>query len=192
MKLDVSYYRASDVIAVAQNLIGKVICTRIQGKFTTGIISETEAYAGVTDRASHAYGDRNTGRTGVMYQKGGVAYIYLCYGIHSLFNIVTGSEGIPHAVLVRSVIPMEGINTMIERRSKSKSSKIILDGPGKVCQAMGIHYTMSGTSLMGKTIWLEDQGITPGKHQIKVTPRIGVGYAGKDALLPYRFVYASH
>jgi DNA-3-methyladenine glycosylase len=114
MKLSREFYLNHNVNQVAQALLGKVLVTRINGKITSGIISETEAYAGVTDKASHAYGGRLTRRTETMYQIGGTAYIYLCYGIHSLFNVVTAREGIPHAVLIRSVIPYQGIEKWLK------------------------------------------------------------------------------
>src|SRR5690606_19477666 len=103
MKLDRLYYQQSDVVAISRNLIGKVICTNINDEYTSGIITETEAYAGVGDKASHAYGDRRTNRTETMYMQGGYAYVYLCYGIHHLFNIVTNVEGVPNAVLLRGI-----------------------------------------------------------------------------------------
>ena len=109
-----------DVVGIARELLGKVVCTRIDGELTTALITETEAYAGVTDKASHAYGDRRTKRTEPMYSTGGVAYVYLCYGIHHLFNVVTNKKDVPHAILVRSGKPLSGIKLMLERRQKSE------------------------------------------------------------------------
>src|ERR1700733_6763105 len=112
-----SFYRQEDVVDVARSLIGKYLCTCWEGVLTTGLIIETEAYRGPEDRASHAYNYRKTNRNSVMYEAGGVAYVYLCYGIHHLFNIVTNRLGVPHAVLVRAILPDEGVETMMHRRN---------------------------------------------------------------------------
>jgi DNA-3-methyladenine glycosylase len=189
MKLDQDFYLRDDVVKIAEELLGKVIFTRENRIITAGIITETEAYNGIVDRASHAYGERRTGRTEIMYRKGGVAYVYLCYGIHSLFNVVTNVENVPHAVLIRAIQPLKGSGMMMSRRNISVFSKSALNGPGKVSEALNIHYSDSGLSLLGNKIWIEDLGYLPEKDLISITPRIGVDYAGKDALLPYRFVY---
>jgi len=189
MKLDQDFYLRDDVLKIAEELLGKVIFTRENRTLTAGIITETEAYNGIIDKASHAYGDRRTNRTEIMYREGGVAYVYLCYGIHSLFNVVTNVENIPHAVLIRAIQPLKGSAIMISRRNISHLSKSSFKGPGKVSEALNIHYSDSGISLLGNKIWIEEMGFFPEKHLISVTPRIGVDYAGKDALLPYRFVY---
>src|SRR5829696_9507917 len=187
MKLDESFYVRDNVVQISWELLGKVLVTRFGNKITSGIITETEAYNGIVDKASHAYNNRRTPRTEIMYRRGGTAYVYLCYGIHSLFNVVTNEENIPHAVLIRSIIPEKGIKTMLERRGVKVAGKKTFSGPGSVSQALGIHYSDSGLSLSGNKIWIEDAGnkILPG--QIKVSPRIGVDYAGEDALLPYSF-----
>jgi len=186
MKLERSFYTRQDVVQIAKDLIGKYIFTQFDGGITGGIIIETEAYEGVTDRASHAYGDRRTARTEVMYAGGGVAYIYLCYGIHSLFNIVTNIEGVPHAVLVRGIAPVSGLDVMLTRIQKPAIIPGAGSGPGKTAKLLGIHYSHSGTDLLGEKIWLEDQGVSF-HEEINTGTRIGVGYAGQDALLPYRF-----
>lgn len=194
MILPRSFYLEEDVVAIARNLLGKFLCTKIDGVLTLGMISETEAYAGVTDRASHAYGGRRTSRTEIMYRRGGTAYVYLCYGIHSLFNVVTNREGIPHAVLIRGIRPAEGIETMKARSGKRKLALKDGSGPGKVSALLGIHYSMSGHDLVhsvpaGATtgIWIEDRGVSIRPEQIEISARIGVDYAGGDAALPYRF-----
>lgn len=190
-----SFFLREDVVAIARELIGKCIVTTFYGEQTSGMITETEAYAGITDKASHAFGGRNTARTEVMYRKGGTAYIYLCYGIHSLFNIVTNCAGVPHAILIRAIRPMEGINVMERRMGRKSGSKSFTSGPGNVAKALGIHYSVSGTDLCSamsdneaNSIWIEDRGIVPMDTEIIITPRIGVAYAGKDSLLPYRFL----
>jgi len=187
-KLGKDFYLQEDVVSVTKQLLGKRLCTRIDGALTSAIITEAEAYAGVTDRASHAYGGRFTERTKVMYMEGGLAYVYLCYGIHHLFNVVTNREGVPHAVLIRAAYPEKGLEWMLFRRNKKTADKTLSAGPGTVSQALGIHTSHTGTDLLGKTIWIEDAGITIKAKDIIAGPRVGVDYAGKDALLPYRFI----
>jgi len=187
MKLDRSFYTRPDVVQIAKDLIGKYLFTDFNDEITGGIIIETEAYEGITDRASHAYGNRRTARTEVMYTEGGTAYVYLCYGIHSLFNIVTNVTGIPHAVLIRGIMPVEGIVTMLERTGKRKLAPGSGSGPGKVSSLLGIHYSHTGTDLMGSKIWVEDRGLIL-EDKIITGRRIGVDYAGPDASRPYRFL----
>lgn len=187
MKLPEEFYLQKDVVALAKRLLGKMLVTRLDGKLTAGLINETEAYAGESDRASHAFGGRRTARTEVMYAKGGTAYVYLCYGIHSLFNVVTNVNGIPHAVLIRSIIPIQGIDVMEQRRGLSFERKGFSSGPGSLSKALGIHHSLTGISLLGDEIWLEENGLLIESSKIKNGPRIGVDYAGMDAFLPYRF-----
>lgn len=170
------FYQRSDVTLIAKELLGKALITCFDGQERIGIITETEAYAGITDRASHAYGGRYTDRTRIMYEAGGIAYVYLCYGVHSLFNVVTNVAGIPHAVLIRAVV-LPGLAV--------KASK----GPGKVSKHLGIHYSHSGLSLNGPEIRIEDYGIHPMPAQILVSKRIGIDYAGPDKDLLYRFEF---
>ncbi len=191
--LEQSFYLNSDVVEVARLLLGKVLMTSFKGWITSGVIVETEAYAGITDKASHAYGGRLTKRNEVMYKAGGIAYVYLCYGIHSLFNVVTNVSGIPHAVLVRGIVPVDGLELMLERAGKVKLHPADGIGPGKVAKLLGIHYSHSGLSLIGSIegnsdtkIWIEDRGDLV-EGNIVAGKRIGVDYAGEDALLPYRF-----
>ena len=187
MKLSKSFYHDPDTVYMARSFLGKVLVTCFDGQTTSGIITETEAYAGIHDRASHAYGGRRTARTAAMYLEGGHAYVYLIYGIHSLFNIVTGPQGTPHAVLIRAIRPLEGIEAMNRRRGR-KDGNPDTTGPGKVAQALGIHYSHSGEDLTTGRIWIEERGLAGDHDRISAGPRIGVGYAGEDALLPYRFV----
>lgn len=186
MLLPREFYTREDVVAIARELIGKWLLTRIGDEITGGIITEAEAYAGVTDRASHAWNGRRTRRTEIMYRQGGTAYVYLCYGIHSLFNIVTHGEGVPHAVLIRGIRPMIGIGTM-RKRMGIGDGRAFGTGPGVVSKALGIHYRDTGLDLLGERIWLEDRGMIVQPDEILAGPRIGVAYAGDDALLPYRF-----
>ena len=186
MKLDQSFYTRADVVQIARDLVGKFVFTNFDGKITSGIIIETEAYEGVTDRASHAFGGRRTNRTEVMYSNGGVAYVYLCYGIHSLFNIVTNKADIPHAVLIRGIFPVYGLDLMKIRVRKTDLGPGSGVGPGKVSKLLGIHYTHTGIDLSGNEIWLEDRGLNLSGEIINGT-RIGIQYSGQDAFLPYRF-----
>lgn len=191
MKLPRSYYLQPDVVALSKDLIGKVLCTRFDDQLTSGIITETEAYAGINDKAAHVYGDRRTKRTETMYQEGGHAYVYLCYGIHHLFNIVTNIQDIPNAVLLRGIQPLEGIEIMKNRRGKSKVAKGFSSGPGTATQALGIKTIHDKTDLTEDMIWIEDRGIVIDQKNIFVGPRIGVDYAEEDALLPYRFLHST-
>ncbi len=188
MKLSKKFYLNADVVTTARKLIGMYLITEIGGIRTGGIITETEAYAGENDKASHAFGGRRTHRTEILFQEGGLAYVYLCYGIHSLFNIVTNKATIPHAVLIRSVFPVEGLSKIRERRNNFKllPAKLII-GPGNVAQALGIHHSDTGKSLLGNEIWLENRSIKIPESTIIAGPRIGVDYAEDDAFLPYRF-----
>lgn len=172
---------------IARELLGKYLMTNFDGGITGGMIVETEAYEGATDRASHAWNNRRTARTEVMFRTGGLAYVYLCYGVHSLFNIVTNRQDIPHAVLIRGIVPETGLDIM-----KTRVGKPVLDsrsgiGPGKVSALLGIHYSHSGLSLEGDKIWLEDRGLKITPEEILAGPRVGVDYAGEDAKRPYRF-----
>lgn len=188
-----SFYLRPDVVAIARELLGKYLITRIGGQYTSGMICETEAYAGITDRASHAYGGRRTDRTEIMYRPGGTAYVYLCYGVHSLFNVVTNQEGIPDAILIRGIIPADGKAEMYLRAGKPITDANAGIGPGKVSKLLGIHYSLSGLDLTGSgpnldpAIWIEDRGVSIDSSAILTGPRIGVDYAGPDSLLPYRF-----
>lgn len=189
-KLPASFYQEDDVVMLARQLLGKLLITNRDGGLSTGRIIETEAYRGPTDKASHAYGGRRTARTEIMYAPGGVAYVYLCYGVHHLFNVVTNVKDVPHAILIRAIEPMEGREIMMQRLGISKWNDAIGAGPGKVTKALGIKVEDSGFSLTSDQLFLADDGYVP--KEILATPRIGVDYAGEDALLPYRFVVPDH
>lgn len=188
MKLGKDFFIREPVTKIALELLGKVIYTNFNNKITAGIITETEAYAGITDKASHAYGGKRTSRTEMMYQEGGIAYIYLCYGIHHLFNFVTNQKDIPEAVLLRGIIPLKGAKTMEMRRQMTFRNKGFTDGPGKVSQALGLRTIHNGFSIEGEDIWIEDNGIVFMEKDISIEPRIGVDYAEEDAKLPYRYL----
>jgi DNA-3-methyladenine glycosylase len=187
LKLTRDFYARDDVVEISRDLIGKVLCTRIRGVLTSAVITETEAYAGVGDRASHAYGGRRTKRTEPMFGPAGTAYVYLCYGIHHLFNVVTGDVDTPHAVLIRAGHPLDSESLMRRRRGRSAGDQSLLAGPGSLAQALGIRTRHSGVSLLDEVIWLEDRGLPIQAGAITVGPRVGVDYAGDDAQRPYRF-----
>jgi DNA-3-methyladenine glycosylase len=187
MKVPLEFYVRDDVVLISRELLGKVLCTKINGQIAKAIITETEAYAGIGDKASHAYGGRRTRRTEPMYGRGGTAYIYLCYGIHHLFNVVTNIAGTPHAVLIRAGKPLEGSDVMQKRRKKERIDKTLLAGPGSFAQALGITTNLTGTSLLGNRIWIEDQRIPLDAEAVIAGPRIGVNYAAEDAERAYRF-----
>lgn len=186
-KLPIGFYRRDNILVIAKELLGKMLVTKWEDVTTAGRIVEVEAYNGIIDKASHAAGGRRTDRTEIMYAKGGVAYIYLCYGIHHLFNVVTNNEEIPHAILIRALEPIVGIDEMLKRTGKKKFDFTLTKGPGNVSKAMGISKFISGCSLLSKELYIADDGFTINEKQIKKSPRIGVDYAGKDALLNYRF-----
>lgn len=186
-KLKFSFYQRQDVVQIAKELLGKILITNWKGIVTSGRIVECEAYAGVIDKASHASGGRRTSRNKIMYGAGGSAYVYLCYGIHHLFNVVTNCEEIPHAILIRALDPIEGIDEMLLRTNKKKVDHTLTRGPGNVSKALGIFTKHSGISLLGDSIFIATDGGKYTRREIVASPRIGVDYAGKDALLPYRF-----
>ena len=186
-KIPLSFYKNKDVLAVAQSLLGKSIFTMIDGMLTGGIITETEAYAGKTDKASHAYGGRRTQRTETMYMPGGYSYVYFTYGMHHLFNIVTSLQDDPQAVLIRGIIPTEGID--IQEKRRNQNGKYLANGPAKLCQALGITLKQNCIPLSEDVIWLQDQEEIIKQTDIIICPRVGVDYAGEDVLLPYRFIW---
>jgi len=187
-RLPAAFYQRADVVGIARELIGKKLVSQIGGRRTAGIIVETEAYAGEQDKASHAYNARRTKRTSVMYGPGGLAYVYLCYGIHHLFNIVVNLEDIPHAILVRALEPAEGMEDMMQRCGKTKVTPALTAGPGCLTRALGITVAHSGADLVsGTDIWIEENGLAVSRRQIIAGTRVGVAYAGEDALRPYRF-----
>ncbi len=188
-KLPKSFYLDDDVVSRARALLGCRLWTRINGAVTAGVIVETEAYDGLTDRASHAYGGRRTRRTEVFYYPGGIAYTYLCYGIHTLFNVITGPAEVPQAVLIRAVAPCEGVQTILTRRKQNSVQRNTAGGPGLVSQALGITTRLNETDLHGDTVWITAgiSGEAPAAQEIIASPRIGIDYAGPDARLPWRF-----
>ena len=186
VKLQRPFYERNDVVQIAKDLLGKVLVTNLKGTKTSGLITETEAYCGANDKACHAYGYRRTKRTGIMFGHGGVAYVYLCYGIHHLFNVVTNIKGEPDAVLIRAIEPLEGADIMIGRRNQKKLSPILTSGPGRLSQALGIDMGLNTCDLTSNILWVES-GPAIEEKQISSSTRIGVQYAGEDAKLNWRF-----
>ncbi|MBS4066045.1 MAG: DNA-3-methyladenine glycosylase [Chitinophagaceae bacterium] len=189
-KLNKDFYLQNDVASIARALLGKVIVTNFNRQYTAARIVETEAYAGIVDKASHAWNGRRTQRTEIMFGEGGTAYVYLCYGIHHMFNIVTNKSNVPDAVLIRGVQPLEGIDVMLQRFNRSKQDTAIGRGPGNVGKALGIFTMHSGWSLSGDELFIADDGTT--YHELMVSKRIGVDYAGTHAQWLYRFFIKDH
>jgi len=185
-RLPIYFYTNSDVVQVAQDLIGCTLCTNINGKITSGIIVETEAYNGRTDKACHAFPNKRTPRTEIMYQKGGVSYVYFVYGMHYLFNVVTNKKEFADAVLIRAIEPTEGLEEMYTRRKMNRNGKLLTGGPARLTQALGIDKLFNGKSLKAEEVWIEGRG-AGFKANIQASKRIGVDYAGEDANLPWRF-----
>lgn len=185
-KLPRKFYLREDAIAVATDLLGKLIVVPdAAGVRVSGMIVETEAYLGVTDRAAHSYGGRRTARNEATYGLGGHAYVFFIYGMYNQLNVVTGPVDHPHVALIRAVAPVDGIDIMRERRGEMKDRNLT-SGPGKLCIALGIDRSLNGADLLGNTIWLENyRSFTP--DEIAVGKRIGIDYAGEDAAQPWRF-----
>lgn len=186
MKLPESFYQRSNVVKVARELLGKALFTSAGGVLSGGIIVETEAYSW-KERGCHAYGGRKTARNEVMFGKGGYAYVYLCYGMHNMFNIVTNVAGVADAVLVRALEPLQGVEAMERRRGKLANRFHLTSGPGKLCKALGIDRTLNGADLQDGAVWVEDIGKKIKSERIQASARIGIDYAGEDAQLPWRF-----
>ena len=184
-KLSRSFYSGNDVVKIAKTLLGKFLVTNSGGSLTSGMIVETEAYSW-RERGCHAFNHKKTNRNAAMFEGGGVSYVYLCYGVHELFNIVTNKEGIAEAVLIRALEPADGIELMMERY-QTKNPKGITSGPGKLAKALGITRKHNLEVLTGKRVWVEDRNVSVKPAQILSSARIGMNFKGKDAFLPWRF-----
>ena len=186
-KLPLSFYNRKDVVTIARELLGKIIVTNFDGNITSGRIVECEAYVALTDKASHSFAGRRTSRNEHMYAAPATAYVYICYGMHQMFNIVTNEKEIPDAVLIRAVEPLQGIDIMLQRTGKLKADYTLTKGPGNVGKALGISKQHSGLHLLDNEIYLMNDEFILNENEIGVSKRIGVESAGADALLPYRF-----
>jgi len=186
-RLEREFYTRPNVLTVARDLLGRLLVVPdTDGTRVSGIIVETEAYRGPADRASHAYGGRRTKRTETMYQRGGTAYVYFVYGMYHQFNVVTNLRDAPHAVLIRALEPLEGIERMRPRR-RGRSDRDLTNGPGRLCMALGIDRRHDGADLLADRIWIEQ-----GRGQVRASaiasgPRVGIDYAGTWVEKPWRF-----
>jgi DNA-3-methyladenine glycosylase len=186
MKLPESFYQRTDVVKIARELLGKGLFTKVNGVVTAGRIVETEAYSW-KERGCHAYGARKTSRNSIMFEKGGYAYVYLCYGMHNMFNVVTNKKDVADAILIRALEPLSGVDDMVLRRGNVANHFHLTSGPGKLAKAMGIDRTLNGKFLLDGEVWVEDLGQKISPAKIQASPRIGIDYAGEDAKLPWRF-----
>lgn len=188
-RLDLDFYLREDVVQVSKDLLGKVLVTNIDGILTSGMITETEAYRGLDDKASHAYNGRRTARTEVMFHKGGVSYVYLIYGIHHLFNVVIGPAEVANAVLIRAIEPVDNLDAIMARRNMFTLKPQLTFGPGVLSKALGITTQFSGHSLVEpqSQIWLEDRGQLISPEDIIASPRVGIPYAEEAIDWPWRF-----
>ncbi len=186
-KLRIEFYKRENVVLIARQLVGKIITTNIEGIITSGRIVETEAYMGITDKASHAFAGRRTARNEHIYGSPATSYVYICYGIHHLFNVVTNKKDIPHAVLIRAVEPLQGIADMLIRTGKKDLDDSLTRGPGNAAKALGINKLHSGFNLLGESIFISEDDCKIPDEMVVSSPRIGVDYAAEDAALPYRF-----
>lgn len=186
MTLPAAFFERKNVVKIARELLGKGLFTKIDGIVTGGMIVETEAYSW-KEKGCHAFEGRKTARNEIMFSDGGYAYVYLCYGMHHLFNIVTNTKGTAEAVLVRAVEPVAGLEEMKARRGELKNPYHITSGPGKLTRALGIDRTFNGKYLRDTEVWIEDLGIIVKNKDILASKRIGIDYAGEDANLPWRF-----
>lgn len=185
-RLPRSFYERDSVTEVARNLVGTLLCTYKDDELTVGRITETEAYSGRNDKACHANNNLRTPRTEAMYGPPGHAYVYLCYGIHHLFNVVTNRKGLADAVLIRSIEPVHGVRIIANRRNVKRVEPNTVNGPGKLTRALGIDLNDNRTDLTGEELWIsEDRSVFIG--DIDTSKRIGVDYSGEDAHKLWRF-----
>jgi DNA-3-methyladenine glycosylase len=187
-KLNHAFYNRKDVVRIAKELLGKILVTQFDSVRSSGRIVETEAYKGVNDRASHAFGGRRTARSEHLYGEPGTVYIYISYGMHHLFNVITNKKDTPHGVLIRALEPIDGVENMLSRTGKPFADYTLTKGPGNLARAMGISKIYNGGNLFSDKIFIEDDGMRYKSNQIVVTKRIGVESAQEDAELPYRFI----
>jgi DNA-3-methyladenine glycosylase len=181
-----SFYLRQHTLTVCRELLGKLLVVPDEhGRRVSGMIVEVEAYLGITDRGAHSYGGRRTARNEVTYGTGGHVYVFFVYGMYYQLNLVTGPAEHPHVALVRAVEPVEGIEIMRDRRGAMKDRNLT-SGPGKLCIAMNIDRRLNGERLHSDRIWVENyRAFTD--DDIASGPRIGIDYAGEDALKPWRF-----
>lgn len=191
MMIPESFYLREDTLSIAKEILGKYVYTNIEGVITGGMIVETEAYLGVTDASCHTFNNRKSAKNATMYELGGVAYMYICYGIHDMLNLVTGPAGKSHVVLVRAIEPTDGIQKMVERRGNVPFKKLC-SGPGSLAKALGLNKSFDRVSLNSEQLWLEDKGIVIESSQIKETPRIGLNCPEPFLSAPWRYLVSGN
>jgi DNA-3-methyladenine glycosylase len=185
-KLPPDFYQRENAVQIARELLGKRLFSMAGNILTGGIIVETEAYMGPDDRGSHAWNNRRTNRTEIMYASGGVVYMYICYGIHDMLNIVTGPENTSHAILIRAIEPTTGLEIMRERRNIYNNDVRLCQGPGALAQALGLNKMYNGKSLQGNEIWIEG-GELISEEQLIASSRVGMNFEGPYKTIPWRF-----
>lgn len=185
--LPLNFYLNEDVIDIGKSLLGKCLFTKIDNVITGGMIVETESYKGIEDKACHAYMGKKTIKNEAMFEKGGIAYVYLCYGMHSLLNVVTNQKDKPDAVLIRAIEPLVGIETMLLRRNKTKLERALTAGPGSLSKALGISKKQNKVAFNTKDLWIEDRNIEIPKKDIISSKRVGIDYAEEYVDKPWRF-----
>ena len=193
MKLERSFYERNTLI-VARELLGCILAHITPEGVTRGRIVETEAYMGPEDKGAHSYRGRHTPRMDPLYKTGGFAYIYQLHGYNYCINVVTQEEGIPQAVLIRALEPIEGLELMAQRRkidiSDSRKSKLknLTNGPSKLCQAMNINTSLNGIDLCGNEVFIASQANLRSNEEIVAAPRIHIDYAEEYRDKLWRFL----
>jgi len=186
--LNLRFYQRPDVLTIARELLGKHVCTHLDGELTTGRIVETEAYRHEGDPSITLHLQRKARQARALYQPGGHAYLYTVYRVHTLFNITTYDAAHPDAVLIRAIEPLDGIEVMLRRRGLPKVARNLTAGPGVLSQALGLTPALNGELLTGPRIWLEDASEIIEEENIIASSRVGLEYAGTEAVaLPWRF-----
>jgi DNA-3-methyladenine glycosylase len=190
-RLPRSFY-LQDTLTVARELLGKLLVHDAPDGITAGRIVEAEAYQGPQDRAAHSYNNLRSARTEVMYGPGGYAYVFMVYSMYCCFNVVTRPAGQPQVVLIRALEPVGGLELMARRRGCGALAvtniRNLSNGPGKLCQAMGITRALNGEDLCGGRLYIADDGVTIGESDVCRTPRVNIDYAGEARDYLWRFL----
>jgi DNA-3-methyladenine glycosylase len=186
--LPLAFFQRPDVLLTARELLGKHVCTLLDGELTTGRIVETEAYRHEGDPSITLHLQRKARQAQALYQPGGHAYLYTVYRVHTLFNITAHDADHPDAIIIRAIEPLEGVEVMLRRRGLAKVARNLTAGPGVLSQALGLTPALNGEPLTGPRIWLENAGENISEENIVASSRVGLEYAGDEAVaLPWRF-----